>query len=93
MVKVTPGVTLCRLTIQFEPTENGSAADVCYRDTSLGPPGDEFVARFTDSHYVSFMREWEHELNHPVNPPGASPGGHPPTSWSARRPWRWGRRS
>jgi len=64
MVKVTPGVTVCRLTIQLEATENGSAAHVCYRHTSLGPSGDEFVARFTDSYYASFMREWEHELNH-----------------------------
>ena len=64
MVKVTPGVTACRLTIQLEPDEEGSAARVCYRHTSLGPAGDEFVARFTDSHYASFMREWEQELNH-----------------------------
>jgi len=64
MVKVTPGVTACRLTIQLEATETGSAAHVCYRQTSLGTDGDEFVARFTDSYYASFMKEWEQEINH-----------------------------
>jgi len=64
MVKVTPGVTACRLTIQLEPAPGGSAAHVCYRHTSLGPRGDEFVASFTDAAYESFMKEWERELNH-----------------------------
>jgi hypothetical protein len=63
-VKVTPGVTVCRLTIQLEPTKTGVAADVCYRHTSVGPSGDQFVGRFTESHYASFMRQWEDELNH-----------------------------
>jgi len=64
MVRVTPGVTACRLTIQLEPTGNGSAAHVCFRHTSPGPSGDEVVSQFTDSNYESFMREWEDELNH-----------------------------
>ena len=40
------------------------AAHFCYRHTSLGPSEDEFVSQFTDYNYASFMREWEHKLNH-----------------------------
>jgi hypothetical protein len=42
----------------------GCAAHVCYRHTSLGPSEDEFVSQFTNSYHASFMREWEHELDH-----------------------------
>jgi len=32
--------------------------------TSLGPPGDDFVAKFTANYYRQFMQEWETALNH-----------------------------
>jgi hypothetical protein len=64
MVKVTPGVTVCRLTIQLSPTEFGCFAEVCYRHTSLGPAGDRFVAQFTNERYRRFMQQWELELNY-----------------------------
>src|SRR5512143_1380955 len=44
MIKITPEVTACRLTIQLRAAGAGSEADVTYTHTSLGPRGDEFVA-------------------------------------------------
>ena len=76
MVKVTPGVTACRLTVRLEQSAEGCVAQVCYRHTSLGPPGDEFVAGFSESYYASFMREWEQELNHFLRTGGKLPRGH-----------------
>ena len=64
MIKVTPEVTACRLTIQLRPSGTGSEADVTYRHTSLGPQGDIFLAAFTAEFYVQFMREWEERINH-----------------------------
>lgn len=64
MIKITPSVTACRLSIQLHATETGSEAVVTYSHTSLGPEGDEFVASFTEGHYLHFMRDWEARLNH-----------------------------
>lgn len=64
MIKITPEVTACRLTIQLRPVEGGSVATVTYTHTSLGPEGDEVVASFTEDYYREFMREWEKRLNH-----------------------------
>ena len=64
MVKVTPGVTVCRLTIEVRPAPGGSQAEVSYRHTSLGPEGDAFVDGFTADSYVRFMQDWERRLNH-----------------------------
>jgi hypothetical protein len=47
MIRITPAVTACRLTIRLRPTADGCEADVTYTHTSLGPQGDEFVASFT----------------------------------------------
>src|SRR5579859_109437 len=47
MLKITPLVTACRLTIQLDPTATGSDATISYTHTSLGPEGDTFVASFT----------------------------------------------
>ncbi|HEY9023518.1 MAG TPA: hypothetical protein VIP05_04390 [Burkholderiaceae bacterium] len=66
MLKVTPEVTVCKLTIQLHPTAGGCKADVTYAHTSLGPRGDELVASFTEDHYRRFMQEWEAQLNHYV---------------------------
>jgi hypothetical protein len=65
MIKVTPGVTACRITIQVRPDgAAGAHADVTYSHTSLGAAGDEFVASFTDEHYRKAMQDWETRMNH-----------------------------
>ncbi len=64
MLKITPLVTACRLTIQLRPTESGSEATVTYTHTSLGPDGDAFIVSFTDDHYRKFMQDWETRINH-----------------------------
>lgn len=64
MLKITPTVTACRLTIQLRAVVGASEADVTYAHTSLGPAGDAFVASFTEEYYVGFMQDWESRLNH-----------------------------
>jgi hypothetical protein len=64
MLKILPGVTACRLTIQLFENGDECFADVSYCHTSLGPRGDEFLKTFTADYYQRFMREWEKELNH-----------------------------
>jgi hypothetical protein len=64
MLKITPGVTACKLSIQLRPIAEGSQAFITYTHTSLGPAGDEFVAAFTDDHYRKFMQDWESRINH-----------------------------
>jgi hypothetical protein len=64
MLKITPTVTACRLTIQLRPVAEGSEADITYAHTSLGPKGDEFIASFTEASYRAFMQEWESQVNH-----------------------------
>ncbi|MEO7793432.1 MAG: hypothetical protein ABIV06_01550 [Thermoanaerobaculia bacterium] len=64
MLKITPGVTACRLTIQLTGSADGCEAAIVYTHTSLGPEGDRFVAGFTAEFYLGFMREWETRLNH-----------------------------
>lgn len=64
MLKITPTVTACRLTIQLRAVEGGSEADVTYSHTSLGPAGDAFVASFTEEFYRNFMQDWEAQVNH-----------------------------
>jgi hypothetical protein len=64
MLKITPEVTACKLTIELRAVNSGSEAIVTYMHTSLGPRGDAFVASFTEEHYTSFMQDWERRLNH-----------------------------
>jgi hypothetical protein len=64
MIKIMPDVTACRLNIQLSEEGEGCAADITYTHTSLGPAGDEFVARFTAEYYQKFMQGWEKVLNH-----------------------------
>jgi hypothetical protein len=63
MIRITPEVTACRLTIRLRDTDDGCEAEVTYAHTSLGPRGDAFVASFTEAHYQGFMQEWEARLN------------------------------
>jgi len=64
MLKILPGVTACRLAIQLSENGQECFADVTYSHTSIGPAGDEFIARFTADYYQKFMQAWEKELNH-----------------------------
>ena len=64
MLKITPNVTACRLTIQLRAAGVGSEADITYSHTSLGPEGDKFVASFTEDFYRQFMQNWESRINH-----------------------------
>jgi hypothetical protein len=64
MLKILCGVTACRLTIQLSQNGDGCFADVTYSHTSIGPAGDEFIAKFTADYYQKFMQAWENELNH-----------------------------
>ena len=74
MVKITPEVTACKLTIQLAPAPPGCEATVTYSHTSLGPRGDEFVAAFTEEHYERFMRDWESRMNHHLSTGTRLPG-------------------
>ncbi len=76
MVKITPGVTACRLTIQLRATPSGCDATVTYAHTSLGPEGDAYVAAFDEQQYGTFMRAWELRMNHFLAHGTAMPGGH-----------------
>jgi hypothetical protein len=64
MIKITPSVTACRLSIQLRASASGTDADVTYMHTSLGPEGDKFVAAFNEAYYLKFMQDWEARLNH-----------------------------
>ena len=64
MLKISPEVTACRLSIQLAAAGSGSEATITYSHTSLGPQGDAFVAGFTEEFYDGFMREWETRMNH-----------------------------
>lgn len=64
MLKITPAVTACRLTIQLRPVGDGSEAVITYSHTSLGPEGDAFIASFTEDYFVKFMQDWEARVNH-----------------------------
>lgn len=64
MLKITPSVTACRLTIQLHRVPGGCEAQVTYMHTSLGPDGDAFVSNFTEAYYAKFMQDWELRLNH-----------------------------
>lgn len=63
-LKVTPGVTVGEIDIRLSEAEGGTAAEVSYAYTALGPEGESAVAAFTADGYRAFMREWEAELNH-----------------------------
>jgi len=64
MIKIVPGITACRLTIQLHAVPGGSEAVVTYCHTSLGPEGEAFVASFTEDYYRKMMQDWESRINH-----------------------------
>lgn len=64
MLKITPNVTACRLTIQLRAASGGSEAVITYCHTSLSTEGDAFVASLTEDYYQTFMQDWESRINH-----------------------------
>lgn len=64
MLKITPGVTACKLVIKLSPSATGTDAQVTYSHTSLGPAGDAFIDAFTSEYYCRLMQDWESRLNH-----------------------------
>ena len=64
MLKILPGVTACRLEIQLTENDEECLADITYSHTSMGPAGDEFVAKFSADSYRQSMKTWEKALNH-----------------------------
>lgn len=64
MLKITPQVTACRLRIQLRAVGSGTAAEISYTHTSLGPDGDAFVESFTEDYYQQLMQDWETRINH-----------------------------
>lgn len=64
MIKITPTVTACRVTIHLRPEATGSPAIIAYVRTSLGPQGDLYVESFTEDYFRRMMQEWEAQLNH-----------------------------
>lgn len=64
MLKITPGVTVCKVSIQLTSCQGGSEATITYSHTSLGPDGDAFVASFTEERDEQFIRTWETRIKH-----------------------------
>ncbi len=63
-VRVTPGLTATRLTIQVAKAPAGATADITFTHTSLGPEGDAYVDGMTEAAYAEFMQAWEKRMNH-----------------------------
>ena len=64
MVKCTPEVTICRLTIEVHPRgDDRSHVDVTYAHTSIGSEGDKLVDSFTEEFYAEFMGSWQQMMN------------------------------
>lgn len=64
MIKITPHITACKLSIQLRAVAGGCEADITYSHTSLGPRGNEFVDAFTEDFYHQFMQDWESRINY-----------------------------
>lgn len=64
MLKIIPGMVVAKIVIQLESIPEGSAADISYCYTSLGPQGDLALEGLSQEHFDAFMRTWENELNH-----------------------------
>jgi hypothetical protein len=64
MIKISPGLTACRLSIELRPAAGGAESTIRYSHTSLGPAGDTFIAAFTEEHFREFMQAWESRINH-----------------------------
>lgn len=65
ILKVTPGWTLCKLTIQLTSVDGDKTdAQITYCHTAIGPEGQSFVEQFTETFYQQLMHRWETAMNH-----------------------------
>lgn len=65
MYKVTPGLTVGKLTISLTASgDTDTRAQISYQFTSLGADGDALLESFTTEWYENFMRGWEAAMNH-----------------------------
>ncbi|MHC1728334.1 MAG: hypothetical protein AB9866_20415 [Syntrophobacteraceae bacterium] len=64
VVKVTPGMTVARITISLSENETGGTdAEVVYRYTAISPDGEEFVKGYSEEFFRGFMQFSESALN------------------------------
>jgi len=64
LIKITPGVTVGKITLRLTPEEGGTAAEVTYMHTALSEEGRSFLESFSETFYARFMKEWEEAMNH-----------------------------
>lgn len=65
MVKCTPGVTFCKISIRLEARgKRRTDATIRYSYTSLSEEGDAFLEGFGEEDYADFMQRWEEAMNH-----------------------------
>ncbi len=64
IVKVTPGMTVARITICLAENESGNTdAEVVYMYTAIGPEGEGFVKEYSQEFFDRFMQFSESALN------------------------------
>jgi len=64
IVKVTPGMTVARITICLSENESGNTdAEVSYMYTAISPDGEEFVKGYSQEFFDGFMQFSESALN------------------------------
>lgn len=64
IVKVTPGMTVGRISIALKESESGGTdAEVVYKYTAISPDGEEFVRGYSDDFFRRFMQFSESALN------------------------------
>lgn len=73
MIKVTPGMTVAKITIVLRQNEDGGTdARVTYLYTALTEEGEDFVRSYSEEYYEEFMRYWEMTLNAYLRPEAAA---------------------
>ena len=64
MVKVTPGMTVARITIRLAENESGNTdAEVAYMYTAISREGEKFVKDYSQEFFDRFMQFSESALN------------------------------
>jgi hypothetical protein len=64
IMKVTPGMTVCRITINLAEDESGNTdAEVVYMYTAISREGEEFVKEYSQEFFNGFMQFSESALN------------------------------
>ncbi len=65
MVKVSPGMTVARITIRLTENESGNTdAEVAYIYTAISREGEAFVKRYSQEFFDEFMQFSQTTLNH-----------------------------